>query len=483
MPLPQSVPVVDLALDLKNFRTVAQPDELQAVHAMITIRPERFWALMKSLLDDGYLPTESILVLKDASPATTLTVKEGNRRVAALKLIHGLYPAGSVTLPANITNLIASCSPSWLAANSAVPCTVYDHGDAAIVDRIVTLTHGKDQQAGRDTWTPVARARHNRDAEGRTEPALNLLESYLRHATNRSPAQAERWAGDYPLSVLDEALKRIAPRLGVASAPALAKSYPSTPHKALLDKILLNIGQEDIGFATLRGDLTELEARYGLPPAPSAPGTGNGGAGNTSGGSGLPGGPGASGGTNTTGTNTAGGGGGSGTATGGTASGGVAGGSTTTGTKKTAAVGTSDPKSVKRALRKFVPKGVNREKVVDLRNEALKLNLQDNPLAFCFLLRSMFEISAKAYCQDHAAAGGPTPTKRDGSDKKLVDLLRDITNHLTQSGANKAMQKLLHGPMTELAKPEGILSVTSLNQLVHNPKSVFKNLPEGEWWG
>ena len=94
-------------------------------------------------------------------------------------------------------------------------------------------------------------------------------------------------------------------------------------------------------------------------------------------------------------------------------------------------------------------------------------------MAFCFVLRSMFEISSKAYCEDHKGAGGPSATNSKG-ERKLVDILRDITDHLTNSKTdpNKkdpAMQKVLHGALTELANPNGILSVTSMNNLVHNP--------------
>ena len=49
-------------------------------------------------------------------------------------------------------------------------------------------------------------------------------------------------------------------------------------------------------------------------------------------------------------------------------------------------------------------------------------------------------------------------------------VLRDITNHLTKNKADKERTKQLHGAMTELARPEGLLSVTSMNQLVHSPK-------------
>jgi len=46
-------------------------------------------------------------------------------------------------------------------------------------------------------------------------------------------------------------------------------------------------------------------------------------------------------------------------------------------------------------------------------------------------------------------------------------LLTEITTKLTQN--NSAKEKVLHGAITELGRPEGLLSVTSLNQLVHNP--------------
>ena len=128
-----------------------------------------------------------------------------------------------------------------------------------------------------------------------------------------------------------------------------------------------------------------------------------------------------------------------------------------------------DPKAVKATVKSFTPRGPDREKVVLLRNEIRALNLKNNPLAFCFLVRSMFEISAKAYCAEHGAKAGLS-TKKNGKDRPLVDILRDITKHLTKDKTDKERTKQLHGAMTELARPEGLLSVTSMNQLVHNPK-------------
>jgi hypothetical protein len=125
---------------------------------------------------------------------------------------------------------------------------------------------------------------------------------------------------------------------------------------------------------------------------------------------------------------------------------------------------------VTKLLKSFTPRGKHRDKVVTLKEEAELLNISKTPIAFCFLLRSMFEISAKAYCKDHASSGGPSARKANGQEKSLAELLRDITKHLTVNNTDKEMTKALHGAIAELASKDSFLSVTSMNQLVHNPK-------------
>lgn len=443
MPNNKSIRVQDLALDLGNFRIMQQVDETHIAQAMISSRPDYFFALMDSLADDGYLPTENIIVLKTEE---TLVVKEGNRRVAALKLIHGYLTSDDI--PDSITTKIAKLDSTWKADNESVPCAIYEEKDAAIVDRIITLAHGKGVKAGRDQWNAVARARHNRDVNKISEPALDLLEKYLKQGRNRTPQQAMRWAGEYPLTVLDEAIKRISTRLGASNAPDLVNRYPSIKYRDALEAIMKDIGLESLKFPGIRKTDTDFAAEYGVPLA-----TASGDSASTSGGSSQPS--------------------GSQGAQGGTASGNTqAGTGATTAASKTAAIAIQNPRAVKATLKKFKPLGNNRQKVVTLRDEAFSLDLKKNPIAFCFLIRSMFEISAKAYCDDHKASGGPSATKADGSDRKLVDVLRDVTNHMVNPAGQKpdqAMLKILHGAMTELAQQDGLLSVTSMNQLVHNP--------------
>jgi hypothetical protein len=137
-------------------------------------------------------------------------------------------------------------------------------------------------------------------------------------------------------------------------------------------------------------------------------------------------------------------------------------------TDKTVAVPMDDERSMRRKLKALKVHGPNRDKIQSLKIELGKLKLKDHPMAICFLLRSVFELSAKAYCEDHKADGLTSYDKAKNRDKVLVAMLRELVNHMTQSGVDKEMDRKLSGAMAELGKQDGLLSTTAMNQLVHN---------------
>jgi hypothetical protein len=458
--MPQIKPLLigDLNLDLRNYRTVAQNTEAASVHALISIDPAYFWALANSLVEDGWHGTENVVVLKKAGKnGDEFVVKEGNRRVGALKLILGQFPATTFAIPTDLAEKISKITEDWKTTNSVVPCNIFGPKEEALAERLVGLTHAKGEKAGRLEWNAVARARYSREESGASEPALDLLERYLKSGKNLTPTQKERWGGEYHLTVLAEALKRLSSRLSVTDSKEVAALYPkNAKFRDAFENILHDIGVTTLGFPELRNTAEDVLARHGFPSAPAAT--------NSSPQSSV----------------TAAQAGGASTATNSGTSSPSAGGANPSSGKSAAAgagilrnspnaVATNDPKSVTRWLKRFRPRGLGREKLVLLLNEARSLNIEKHPHAFCFLLRSMFEISAKCYCDDHKAASGPSVHKFDGSDKKLADVLKDISKHLTNNGANYQVAKELHGATAELAKSD-FLSVTSLNQLVHNKK-------------
>ena len=413
MPTQELISIKKLKLDLKNFRTVEQQNETNAIRAIISINPDYFWGLMESLVDDGYLPTENVIVIKASASKQSMIVREGNRRVGALKLIFGFLPTDDIRIPSNLSKKIDELTTNWKKANEKVPCTIYESKDAAIVDRIITLTHGKGEKAGRSKWPAVATARHKRDVNGASEPGLDLLEKYLDNGGNVTPRHAEQWSGDYPLTVLDDMVQRYSMQFGAKNSAELANQYPSVQHRDALENILHDIGLGIIKFETIRKKKDEFLNRYGLPlPIPAAPS----GTSETSSAVPTAGATSNAPSTSPSSTNTPPTGTGSAMSSSApsaavSSSGATA--SASTSGKKVAAVPINDPRSVVRMLRSLKPLGNNRQKIVTLKNEALELDLQKTPFAFCFLLRSMFEISAKAYCDDHKASGGPLATKAD----------------------------------------------------------------------
>lgn len=460
MAVTQQLNISDLKLDLKNFRTTPQPDEANAIHAMIAVNPNRFGGIIDSLLEDEYIPTENIICQKDKKD---IIVKEGNRRIAAMKLILGLHNPDDFQIPDSTKTKIASLDSAWKTRNQAVPCSVYEANETDRVDRIVALTHGKGDKASRDPWTSVAKARHNRDINKAKEEGLNLLEKYIANGRNINAQQKERWAGDYTLTVLDATLPKLLSRFNYPSVNALVSAYPKVNERDKLEAILLSIGLGDLGFKQIRDEKNDFTVGFGFAPipvptpapTPTPQPTGNPNAGtspqqNSASGANNPT-PTA----NPTPTTTP-----QPTSTGTNPTNGTP--APTTTAPPSAATNTQ--KHVNALLNTFRPVA-NRPKVVTLRDEMLKLKIKDNPIAFCFLLRSAFEISAKAYCEDNSL---PT-AEANGRDKTVASLLTQVTNHLTSNNSNQAMSRVLHGALVEITNHNRILSVTSMNQLVHNP--------------
>ncbi|MBL7922538.1 MAG: hypothetical protein JNJ40_19640 [Bacteroidia bacterium] len=455
------IEVSKLNLDLKNYRTVPQKNEVDAIKAMISINANKFYGVMESIITDGYLPTENIILLEENSK---YTVMEGNRRIACLKIIHGLIDAKKFSIREDLLSSIKKLSDEWKNENLQVPCSIYKPSEKNTIDKIISLAHGKGELAARDKWASIATARHNREVNKVQEPALDLLEKYLKHGQNANGLQKERWAGDYNLTVLDEGLRHLFARLGYKSVADLVKDYPKTKYASDLENLMYDVGVQEVHTRDFRNETEKYVTKYGAKPLPQATQStsnntqANSNSGNSNSSSNAAGG-GANTGTSQSTSNNS-----SATATAQAKKG------TAKATPKSYAI--NDPREVVGTLKKFKPK-TGRPKVVTLKNELITLSITKNPIAFCFLLRSAFEISAKLYCDENGISLKTIPKAGSGkkpSDKSLADLLRDVNKHLTNNNKDQIKVKVLHGATTEITRAEGILSVRSMNQLVHNEK-------------
>lgn len=121
---------------------------------------------------------------------------------------------------------------------------------------------------------------------------------------------------------------------------------------------------------------------------------------------------------------------------------------------------------MKKCLKTYAPRGKEQHKLATLVEELKSLKVEQTPHAFCFVLRSIFEIAGKQYFEKNGLS-----LSKSGKDKTLFEILKEVTAHLTLGKPKMdPIVKKLHGALHELGKAHGILSVTSMNQLVHNPR-------------
>ncbi len=436
----EKIQIESLSLDLTNFRTLPQENEKEAVNTMISVSPNSYWALFNSILENGYFGTENIIVIeKDGK----YIVKEGNRRVSVLKLIYGTIP--DFNLDSFYVSKIKQLSKSWLAENKTIPCILYQDHEMDKVNYQISLIHGKDEKASRDRWKAIAKARFSRDINGKEELGLDLFDKYLENNFEISDAQKKKWSGTFPLTILDEALQRVSNFLNYSSLSLFVRDYPEN-NKELIDSIVFDIGNDLLDFKHIRSDSFLRNDKYfQLVNFDFS--------------------------SNVTNSNT--------NKTGKTAqhlkentadSSNISNNEEKKNKQKRQPLShnLNDQHSVRKVLRTFKPHGIGNEKVVTLRDEMLQLDIKKNPLAFCFLLRSMIEISLKSFSENNPEVLAIVEKKDKNRDRPLKEIITDAISFFENSDVSN--KKRLYPAKATLANTDGLLSVTSLNQLIHNQR-------------
>jgi hypothetical protein len=137
--------VKELALDRDNFRAPSQSSESAAFRALVAANPKKFWEITESLLDSGYEHVDNILVQKMDN---SLVVKEGNQRIAGIKLALGLIRPQGIEIPEEIKVKMDGLSSSSKKRIQNVPCAVYGDNERELLDKIVA-PHSRLRPEGR----------------------------------------------------------------------------------------------------------------------------------------------------------------------------------------------------------------------------------------------------------------------------------------------------------------------------------------------
>ncbi|MCI4190203.1 hypothetical protein [Dickeya dianthicola] len=168
----KSININDLMLDVQNSRFGDNVDgQREAIKVMVENQGQKIVKLAKDIAENGVDPSERMIVVESDDEEKGFIVKEGNRRVTALKLIENPSLVQNKTLELTFEKIKKSRKIRVL----NVDCVVYDNEE---YNHWINLKHtGQNEGAGRVGWTTPEQLRYM--ARNGKESFANQLYSFI----------------------------------------------------------------------------------------------------------------------------------------------------------------------------------------------------------------------------------------------------------------------------------------------------------------
>lgn len=233
----KDIHISKLLLNTKNPRTMECTSQQDCLREIYQCGPSSFETLIKSILQQGFLQGENILVKPAPHAPGKYIVEEGNRRVSALKLLHGqkdLLKAKGI--PDSLRNAYKKFSVEKKESSTKIPCLVFSDEEKKDLLAEIAVRH-MSSSAPRDSWPSVQKARFARDYYNSNSPELELLERYF----EGHQGIGDRWAPVFPLTYLKDFLSKLPAHLGYKDAWQVARTYPDPATKEIIDKLIEDI--------------------------------------------------------------------------------------------------------------------------------------------------------------------------------------------------------------------------------------------------
>lgn len=452
----RSLPIEELRLDLKNPRISDASSQRDALQKIIADQDAKLVALAESIAEDGLNPMDRFLVIASEDEPGKFVALEGNRRLAALKVLRnpsvltGMGVRGPIQK--RFEELAAEFDSTEIQALDCFEVASREDGAMWINQRHT----GENEGRGIVDWSGVARARFRGN-----DPALQALD-FVTARGSLSPDEKHEIETRFPITTLDRLLSTPAVRAAIGLEIMSGKLVTGLPfaeaikplqrmvrdlgsgavtvtHLKLQPQMVAYVGSLGADLPDLtKASITLVPVEDLLPPAPAG-GSGVGTSGGGSSGSGA--------------TGTSGGSGG------GTSSSGTTGGATgSTSKKRTPSRGNAlIPKSC--VLR------ITNAKIAEVVKELRTLPVATYPHAISVLFRVFLELSVDEYLKRHGVSLTFTAPGGKVTDKKLRVKVDEAVQHMVAAGAPA---KEFTGVTKALADRNNPLHPDTLHAYVHN---------------
>lgn len=238
----QDIPVEDLKLDLLNPRGPEYPDQVSALEAIVRRSPSKLVVLAEDIATQGMNPADRMITINDKDDGRYI-VLEGNRRLAAIKLLCDPTRIGSLPMSAALAKRLRAVAEKFdHTLVDPLPCVVME--SRAEADHWIELRHtGENEGAGIVGWDGEERARFRG-----SDPALQVL-AYIRGHKKVDSKTREHLSERFPITNLGRLLGdpdcRLALGISIENGKVLALVDDATLFKGL-KRLVTDIGSRQI---------------------------------------------------------------------------------------------------------------------------------------------------------------------------------------------------------------------------------------------
>jgi hypothetical protein len=411
----------EVILDLENPRISRSTSQREALQKIIEDQDVKLLALAESITEEGLNPMDRLLVIKAESEVGKWTVIEGNRRLAALKILSNPAVLAGLEVRPAVQKRFEALAHGWDRSITKLDC--FELASRAEGAAWIKQRHtGENEGRGIVDWGGVASARFRGN-----DPALQALDLVLKHGGLTDDEKNSIETG-FPITTLDRLLSTPAVRSAIGLVIEEQKLRTALPPEEViktLTRIVRDLANKTVNVTGLKKK--DQQVAYVDKLGPDLPDLSK------------ANGP----------------------------------------TRAVDGIDASDfaPKPVpkpkaapKKPDRKtLIPKGcalnVTNAKISEIVRELRGLSLKDNPHAISVLFRVFLEQSV----DDFLTRKGSSPYHAKGSGgtnfKKLRDKVTEAVAIMEQEGTPK---KDLDGVSKGIADKDNPLCAETLNNYVHN---------------
>jgi len=239
-----------LLLDAENPRFVRGSGQRDILQKILDDQQEKLYALAESIVDDGMNPMDRLLVIRSDKDAGKFIALEGNRRVAALKILANPSVLTGLEIKESLQKRFEKLAERF-DRKQIEPIAGFEAPDREAGTSWILLRHtGENEGRGVVAWSGLATSRFRG-----SDPALQALD-FVRSKGNLTDEQKELLdSKKYPITTLDRLLssREVRRRIGVdVQDRKLVSDLPADELMKPLRRMVLDLATKRVTVSNLK---------------------------------------------------------------------------------------------------------------------------------------------------------------------------------------------------------------------------------------